>query len=225
MRFEAERKELLNRINRWRSWNLFNEEATILGVVLPIIKLMGYDISNPEEVLPQSPDRNRNRPDLKLYQMSALDNGEVKHVIEVKALSKNELANSTSQIGSYFVGNSAQWYVLTNGYEWKIYDSNSPHTKPRYFRINIILDTVGAIDALYHILGKDVDTPDIESAAEKIVKGRLETAARKIFWSDHRTVWEGAAQLHKSLLQDVEKLKKEFASHEDMIEQWRQDFE
>ena len=43
---------LLERLDRWKKWPSFNEDATLLGLVLPVLQEAGYDPFNPEEVFP-----------------------------------------------------------------------------------------------------------------------------------------------------------------------------
>jgi predicted type IV restriction endonuclease len=51
-----ERLDLLERLERWKKW--LNEDATLLGLVLPVLQEAGYDPFNPEEVFPQARDNN-----------------------------------------------------------------------------------------------------------------------------------------------------------------------
>jgi predicted type IV restriction endonuclease len=44
---------VLERLERWKKWPSFNEEATLLGLVLPVLQEAGYDPFNPEEVFPR----------------------------------------------------------------------------------------------------------------------------------------------------------------------------
>jgi len=66
-----ERPDLLERLDRWKKWPSFNEDATLLGLVLPVLQEAGYDPFNPEEVFPQARDNNNLKPDLLLYKGSA----------------------------------------------------------------------------------------------------------------------------------------------------------
>ena len=77
--------DLLERLKRWKEWPSFNEDATLLGLVLPILQEAGYDPFNPEEVFPQAKDSNNLKPDLLLYKGSARQEGAPYMVIEVKA--------------------------------------------------------------------------------------------------------------------------------------------
>ncbi len=95
-----ERPDLLERLDRWKKWPSFNEDATLLGLVLPVLQEAGYDPFNPEEVFPQAKDSNNLKPDLRLYKGPARQEGAPYMVIEVKALGEN-LKKHENQVVQY----------------------------------------------------------------------------------------------------------------------------
>jgi hypothetical protein len=121
--------DLLEGLKRWKEWPSFNEEATLLGLVLPVLQEAGYDPFNPEEVFPQAWDNNNLKPDLLLYKGSARQEGAPYMVIEVKALGEN-LKKHENQVVQYMNGGQARWYVLTNGETWELYDRDPPYPSP-----------------------------------------------------------------------------------------------
>jgi hypothetical protein len=120
-----ERPDLLERLERWKKW--LNEDATLLGLVLPVLQEAGYDPFNPEEVFPQARDNNNLKPDLLLYKSSARQESAPYMVIEVKALGEN-LKKHENQVVQYMNGGQARWYVLTNGETWEFLRPGPPLT-------------------------------------------------------------------------------------------------
>ncbi|MCX7993696.1 MAG: type I restriction enzyme HsdR N-terminal domain-containing protein [Fimbriimonadales bacterium] len=216
MRFEPKRRELYTKIERWRSWSALNEEATIQGLVLPVLETSGYNTRNPEEVLPQARDTQGNKPDLMLYKTSPLEQGVEWCVIEAKALGK-PLNNFVSQVGQYLIASNAQWYVLTDGYEWRFFDKNHPQNN--FHRITITLDTPGALDALSCLLDKARPAPDLDCAFQTLIEARLREAARQVEWEKHCTAWELTEQLVTPLSKAVAEMSKQ-SDHEQFIGQW-----
>ncbi len=49
MLHEARRRELYEKLQHWRRWGALNEEATIQGLVMPVLKAAGYDTHDPEQ--------------------------------------------------------------------------------------------------------------------------------------------------------------------------------
>lgn len=220
MHHEAQRRDLCANIERWRSWSTFNEEATIQGIVLPILELAGYNTRNPEDVLPQARDTQGNKPDLLLYKTSPLNNGVEWCVIEAKALGK-PLKEHESQVGRYFMGSSAQWYVLTDGFEWRFFDKH--HSQNNFYRATITLEMPGALDALCCLLDKARPAPDFDCAFQTLIEARLRAAARQVEWEKHYTAWELTGQLVIPLREATEELSKQFAQ-EQIITRWIEKF-
>ncbi len=220
MLHEAQRRDLCEKIARWRGWNAFNEEATIQGIVLPILELVGYDTRNPEEVLPQARDIQGNKPDLMLYKTSPLSNGVEWCVIEAKALGK-PLNNYVAQVGQYLIASNAQWYVLTDGFEWRFFDKNHPQNN--FYRAAITLEMPGALEALCCLLDKARPAPDFDCAFQTLIEARLREAARQVEWEKHCTAWELTGQLVIPLQKAVAELSSQF-DQEQIISRWIQNF-
>ncbi len=90
MPHETRRRKLYEKLQRWRRWGALNEEATIQGLVMPVLKVAGYDTLDPEQVYPQPRDAQGKRPDLMLYKTSPVDGGVEWCVIEAKELSETQ---------------------------------------------------------------------------------------------------------------------------------------
>jgi len=250
LQYEAQRLELLKRIERWSKWSEFNEEATITGLVLPVLQHLGYDPFDPEQVFPQARDKYGNKPDLVLYKDSPLDGGAAWCVIEVKALAKS-LDEFVPQLVQYLTGSKAQWFVLTNGMEWLIYDKKS-HDQDDDVRANelnrehviggktyqrndlqritisqrmaVSLKSLGALDILHALLGKDESQRNFKRAEEIYVVAQLVDAAKQTDWGNHQVVWKDGDVLVKSVRETLERVRSQFPSCKNLIDEWERDF-
>jgi len=228
LQYEAQRLELLKRIERWSGWSKFNEDVTITGLVLPVLQHLGYDPFDPEQVFPQARDKYGNKPDLVLYKDSPLDGGAAWCVIEVKALDK-PLKGYVSQAKRYLRSSNARWGVLTNGKEWRIYDKN--YSQKNSHRLAISLESVGALDVLCALLGKNVSQPDFERAEEIYVIAQLADAAKQEPWEEHQNVWvktggkkEKGGVLIDSVSDTLKRVRRQFRLHRRLIDEWERDF-
>lgn len=222
MNSEALRQALCEKIQRWRNWNKFKEEATIVALVLPTLEAVGYEVFDPEQVLPQPRDALGNKPDLVLYKASPFEGGTEWCVVEVKELGES-LDKHVSQIGQYLMGSSARWYVLTNGAEWRFYDKEWGGAN--FYRFTVSLEMPGAIDALRYLLARQQTEPDFVRAAHALIEARLRTVAQQLTWEQHRTIWEHTdSKLAKLLKQEIEKVHGEYPEHHDYIQKWECNF-
>jgi len=223
LQYEAQRLELLKRIERWSGWSKFNEDATITGLVLPVLQHLGYDPFDPEQVFPQARDNNDKKPDLVLYKVSPRDRGSAWCVIEVKALGKS-LKRFVHQVEQYLRGNKARWYVLTNGKEWRIYDKKY-RDQHDFHRMTISLESLGALDVLRALLAKNVSQPNFKRAEEIFVIAQLADAAKQTDWETHQLVWkEAGGVLVQSVRDTLKRVRRQFPSHTTLIEEWERDF-
>ena len=94
------------------------EEATKHSLILPIIRILGYDVFNPTEVVPEVDCDIRKTGDKVDYVIQY--NGQHLILIECKHWNK-DLDYFVSQLRGYFVGSKAHFGILTNGVEWRFY--------------------------------------------------------------------------------------------------------
>ncbi|MCS7190868.1 MAG: type I restriction enzyme HsdR N-terminal domain-containing protein [Fimbriimonadales bacterium] len=222
MSLEARRRELCAKLERWRTWGALNEEATIQGLILPVLQAAGYDIHDLEQVYPQPRDSQGKYPDLMLYKNSPMDGGAEWCVIEAKKLGET-LDKFVSQIGQYLTGSQARWYALTDGAEWRFYDKHKG--QHNFHCITLTLEMPGALDALRCLLQPALSEPDLEGAHRTLIEAQLHEVARKTSWRDHCTGWRLTRALVYSLRTAVEQLMKQYPEHMHCVQQWAMDFE
>lgn len=104
------------------------EEATKNAFVMPFIsKVLGYDVFNPNEVVPEfTADVGTKRGEKIDY--AVMQDGEVRILIECKKIREPLSINHASQLFRYFATTSARIAILTNGQEYQVYtDGDAPN--------------------------------------------------------------------------------------------------
>ncbi len=94
------------------------EEGTKHSLILPVIQMLGYNIFDPTEVVPEVDCDIRGTGDKVDYVIQ--QRGQHLILIECKHWTK-DLDYYVSQLRGYFVGSKAHFGVLTNGVEWRFY--------------------------------------------------------------------------------------------------------
>ncbi|MGI8384330.1 type I restriction endonuclease [Robertmurraya sp. P23] len=136
--FKQQIKNLGSRIDRIKG-NIQTEEATKTSLIMPLIQALGYDIFNPEELVPEYvADVGIKKGEKIDY---AIMQGE-EPVILIEAKSVNEqLGKHDSQLFRYFGTTKAKFAILTNGIEYKFYtdldEQNKMDQKP-FFVVNML---------------------------------------------------------------------------------------
>jgi hypothetical protein len=216
--------DLLERLKRWKEWPSFNEDATLLGLVLPVLQEAGYDPFNPEEVFPQAKDSNNLKPDLLLYKGSARQEGGPYMVIEVKALGE-DLKKHESQVVQYMNGGQARWYVLTNGETWELYDRARPIPLANCLRARIQLADPGAPRALSLLLSKAAAEPPFQEAQEALAEALLTEAAERIPFEEQKRAYDLTGHFVKPLQTAVKEARERFPLAEPFVERWVREWE
>jgi predicted type IV restriction endonuclease len=136
--FKQQLKNLSNRIERIRV-NIHTEEATKTSLIMPLIQILGYDIFNPEELVPEY------IADVGIKKGEKIDYAIMQHnepVILIEAKSVDEiLTKHDSQLFRYFGTTKAKFAILTNGIEYKFFtdleEQNKMDQKP-FFVIDML---------------------------------------------------------------------------------------
>jgi len=100
--------------------HLETEEATKNALVMPFIAALGYDVFNPQEVVPElTADVGVKKGEKVDYAIK--QDGEVIILIECKAAGANLSDANTSQLFRYFTVTNARIAILTNGIHYRFY--------------------------------------------------------------------------------------------------------
>ena len=149
--------------------NILTEEATKNAFIMPFIQVLGYDVFNPLEVVPEFiTDIGTKRGEKIDY--AILQNGQPIILIECKHWSKN-LNLHDNQLLRYFHVSKAKFALLTNGIEYRFYsDIVSPNKMDDipFFSFDITLITDHQIEELVKFHKKNFEVDKIISAASEL---------------------------------------------------------
>ena len=100
--------------------NLETEEATKNALIMPFIQALGYDVFNPQEVVPEFvADVGMKKGEKVDYAIQ--QNGEVIILIECKQANANLSQANISQLYRYFTTTKARIAILTNGIQYRFF--------------------------------------------------------------------------------------------------------
>lgn len=204
------------------------EEATKNAFVMPFIaSILGYDVFNPMEVIPEfTADVGIKRGEKVDY--AIVRDGEVQILIECKTSQSTLRLENASQLFRYFGTTNARLAVLTNGVVWQFYtDLDAPNkmdSKP--FLVLDLLDIDETLIPEIQKLSKEsFDLDSIINAAEELKYVgaiRREIAAQFREPSDEWTkffttrVYEGSftAKVREQFTELVHKASKQFLTEQ-----------
>lgn len=131
MEFEERLKTFIKRIEKIKD-KITNEEATKTSIIMPFFQILGYDIFNPNEFIPEYiADVGIKKGEKVDY--AIMINDEVTILIEAKSITQ-KLEKHDSQLFRYFGTSSAKFAILTNGVIYKFFtdldESNKMDNSP-----------------------------------------------------------------------------------------------
>lgn len=118
MDFKDQFKQLAERVSSLKE-QIMTEEATKNAFIMPFIQLLGYDVFNPLEVVPElNCDILKKKGEKIDY--AIMKDGEPVMLFECKHW-KQDLNLHDTQLSRYFVSSKARFGVLTNGIVYRFY--------------------------------------------------------------------------------------------------------
>ncbi|RUS48388.1 type I restriction endonuclease [Cohnella sp. AR92] len=130
-------KSLSRRVQKMKD-NIHTEEATKTSVIMPFFQLLGYDIFNPEEFVPEFvADVGIKKGEKVDY--AILQNNKPVILIEAKSI-QEELSKHDSQLFRYFGTTVAKFAILTNGIIYRFYtdlDEQNKMDATPFFEFNL----------------------------------------------------------------------------------------
>ena len=156
--------------------NINTEEATKTSLILPFFQILGYDIFNPLEFIPEfTADFGIKKGEKVDYAIKISDNPVI--LIEAKSISE-KLTKHDSQLFRYFGTTTSKFGILTNGQEYKFYtDLDEPNKMDttKFHKDNFDVDKITSsaselkyLNSLKNHLSKQLTDPD-ESFVKYIV--------------------------------------------------------
>ncbi len=156
-------KELRGRIARVRSPGL-NEQNTKATLIEPVLRALGWDTEDVEEVVREYRIKSRDKP--VDYGLLVLRTPRL--FVEAKALGENlDDRRWTNQIMGYAGVAGVQWIVLTDGNEYRIYNTHAP---------------VSVEEKLFRTVRVSDDGPLLHETLELLAKDRLEENRIEQLW-------------------------------------------
>lgn len=139
MEFSNELNEFAAKISKLKD-NISTEEATKTSLVLPFLQLLGYDIFNPLEFVPEyTADTGTKKGEKVDY--AIMKNNDPIIIIEVKPVNMELNTKHINQLFRYFTVTKARFAILTNGVTYRFYsdleETNKMDLFP-FFEINIL---------------------------------------------------------------------------------------
>ena len=170
MEFTEKLTALANKIKQQKS-AIRTEEGTKTAFILPFIgQVLGYDIFDPTEVVPEfTADVGIKKGEKVDY--AIIHNGELQILIEAKQVNEELSIHHSAQLFRYFATTTAKIAILTNGQIYKFYtDLDSPNKmdeKP-FLEINLLeLDDI-VIPELKKLTKNDFDVDSVLNSAGEL---------------------------------------------------------
>lgn len=172
MGFTEDVAKLSERIRRHSERNL-GEEATKQALILPLIQTLGYDILEPEELLPEyvADFATKVKP-LKKVDYAIAINKTIVMVVEAKACNEKPEAHD-GQLAYYFNGlGSAKVAIVTNGVEYRFFTdlraANKMDADP-FFSFNVLKYEPKDLENLKLFHRENFDATAIGKQAEEMI--------------------------------------------------------
>ena len=169
---QNELKNLADKVVQMKE-QIGTEEATKTAFILPFLNLLGYDIFNPTEVVPEfTADLGLKKGEKVDY--AILQNGNPIIIIECKHW-KEDLDVHSSQLLRYFHVTKTRFGLLTNGIEYRFYSdlesTNKMDEKPFLeFNITDLKEPIINEIAKFHKSNFDIDKIISNASSLKYIK-------------------------------------------------------
>ncbi len=173
---------------------LLTEQAAKTALVMPFINMLGYDVFNPSEVVPEyTADVGTKKGEKVDYAICI--NGKLSILIECKPSTGELTMNHASQLYRYFSVTDARFAVLTNGVIYKFFsDVDQPNrmdSQP-FFTLNLDAVRKSDIRILENFTKAGFDVDNIVREASNL---KLESLVRKELESEMGSPSEEMARI------------------------------
>jgi hypothetical protein len=173
---------------------LLTEQAAKTALVMPFINLLGYDVFNPSEVVPEYTADVGTKKGEKVDYAICID-GKLSILIECKPSTGDLTINHASQLFRYFSVTDARLAILTNGVVYKFFsDLDQPNKMDTQPFFTLSLDAVRKSDI--RILESFTKAGfDIETIVREASNLKLESLVRKELENEMAAASEDFARL------------------------------
>lgn len=150
--------------------NISTEEATKTSIILPFFQILGYDVFNPLEFVPEfTADAGTKKGEKVDY--AIMVDGEPLILIEAKSANTELNTKHTGQLLRYFTVTKSRFAILTNGIIYRFYsdleEANKMDTMP-FLEFDLFNPKKDLIKELRHFCKDTFDMKDILSSASDL---------------------------------------------------------
>lgn len=166
--FEEALKNFIENVASFQD-QINTEESTKTSIIMPFFQVLGYNIFNPTEFVPEYDAKYGVKKDSKVDYAIFL-NGELTTLIECKCI-KECLDNHGSQLSMYYGATPAKFGVLTNGIKYQFFtDLDKPNVMDRipFLEINLLDIKQNDIIQLKKFTKEAFDTNSIINSASEL---------------------------------------------------------
>ena len=175
------------RVKHWES-ETPTEEATKTSLILPFIQMLGYDIFDPAEVVPEfTADIGIKRGEKVDY--AIMQRGKPAILIECKKYGSSLAEDAVSQLVRYFGVTDAHFGILTDGISYRFFsDLDQPNVmdpKP-FFEFNVLSYSDKAVGELKHFTKEEFNVDETLEAASvlKYIEGMKQALVSQLSTPD-----------------------------------------
>ncbi len=168
MDFVDQLKQFSKRVESLKD-SLQTEEATKTALIMPFFSMLGYDVFNPQEFVPEYTADVGIKKGEKVDYAIAKD-GQPVILVECKSVSEN-LGKHDSQLFRYFGTSNARFAILTNGVNYRFYtDLDSPNKMDDapFLSVNILDIRDNQVAELKKFCKSEFDVDSIFSTASEL---------------------------------------------------------
>lgn len=168
MDFIDELKQFSKRVDALKD-KLLTEEATKASIIMPFFAMLGYDVFNPDEFMPEYiADVGIKKGEKVDY--AILNEGKPVILIEAKWV-KEDLKKHDSQLFRYFGTSEAKFAILTNGIIYRFYtdleEANKMDSTP-FLEVNILDIKSSQVQELKKFKKTEFSTEQIMNTASQL---------------------------------------------------------
>lgn len=170
MEFDEAIYQMADKISNLKD-SINTEEATKNAFIMPFIgSVLGYDVFNPNEVIPEFTADVGVKKNEKVDYALVLD-GQVQIIIECKNVGSSLSLENASQLYRYFACTHARIAILTNGQVWNFYmdldEPNKMDSKP-FLVLDLLNIDKTVLPELKKLTKPAFDVDSIASSAEEL---------------------------------------------------------
>lgn len=169
MDFIDQLKQFSSRVEKLRD-KITTEESTKTSLILPFFQLLGYDIFNPDEFVPEyTADVGIKKGEKVDY--AILRDEQPLVLIEAKQCARNDLTKAASQLFRYFATTKAKFAILTNGITYLFFtdleEPNKMDSKP-FFEFNVLDIKESQVNELKKFRKEELNIENILNTASEL---------------------------------------------------------